>query len=146
MRLPLFRRTPWLPPFHEHYEDTLSTNKCQERGTNFREQRLDRFGCPSGCAAQSAGLARAILFRGGGSEERASSERRTSEGGREPPSELFHGAGGEAGDVVVEGKNVEDDDGDGAEDRAGHQLAPEVDVAADHMGPRVRTHAMVGTK
>src|SRR5229473_5377411 len=41
---------------------------------------------------------------------------------------LFDGAGGHAGDEPVEG-----DHGDGADDGGGHEGAPEVDVAADHL-------------
>src|SRR5713226_2193162 len=46
---------------------------------------------------------------------------------------LFHRAGGQARDVVVEEEDVEDDDRDGAEDGAGHELTPVVDVAADQL-------------
>src|SRR6185503_7735985 len=41
---------------------------------------------------------------------------------------------GETGNVVVEEEDVEDDDGDGAEDGTGHERAPEVDVASDQLG------------
>src|SRR5262245_24564844 len=42
-------------------------------------------------------------------------------------------AGREAGDVVVEEEDVEDDDGDRAEHRARHELSPVVDIAADQL-------------
>src|SRR6185295_12170159 len=44
----------------------------------------------------------------------------------------LHGAG-QAGDVVLDEERIDDRDRDGAEQRPRHELAPEVDVAADQL-------------
>src|SRR5947207_195558 len=41
---------------------------------------------------------------------------------------------GEAGDVVLDEERIDDRDGDRAEQRPRHELAPEVDVATDELG------------
>ena len=46
----------------------------------------------------------------------------------------FGGAGGQAGDVVVHQEGVDDERRRGGDQRAGHQHAPLVDVAADQAG------------
>src|SRR5206468_12323783 len=53
--------------------------------------------------------------------------------GGEKRRRLLDGARGQAGDVVVEEEDVEDDDGHGAEDGPRHERAPEIDVAADQL-------------
>src|SRR4029077_17053644 len=44
----------------------------------------------------------------------------------------LHGTG-EAGDVVFDEEGIYQGHGDGAQERSGHELAPEVDVAADQL-------------
>src|SRR5262249_15191634 len=56
---------------------------------------------------------------------------------------LLHRAGGQSGDVVVEEEHVDHDDGDGAQDGAGHQRAPEVDVAADQLADDAHGHRLL---
>src|ERR1700716_1694097 len=45
----------------------------------------------------------------------------------------LHGAG-QAGDVVFDEEGIYQGHGDGAQQGSGHELAPEVDVAADQLG------------
>src|ERR1043166_1261963 len=59
----------------------------------------------------------------------------------------LHGAGGQAGDVVVHEEGIDDGDRHRAEQRAGHELAPVEDVAADQLGDdadRHRAHVALG--
>src|SRR5437867_7546319 len=56
-----------------------------------------------------------------------------------PLPSAFHGPG-QARDVVLHEERVDEGDGDRAEQRARHQLAPEVDVAADEFGDDADGH------
>src|SRR5213593_4749125 len=56
-----------------------------------------------------------------------------------PLPSAFHGPG-QARDVVLHEERVDEGDGDRAEQRARHQLAPEVDVAADELGDDADGH------
>src|SRR5713226_7099071 len=53
----------------------------------------------------------------------------------------FHGAG-EARDVVLDEERIDERDGDRAEQRARHQLSPEVDVAADQLRDDADGHGL----
>src|ERR1051325_2193970 len=54
----------------------------------------------------------------------------------------FHGTG-QAGDVVLDEERIRHSSGHGAEQRAGHQLAPEEDVAADQLGHHADRHGLL---
>src|SRR5213594_4940616 len=59
-----------------------------------------------------------------------------------PLPSAFHGPG-QARDVVLHEERVDEGDGDRAEQRARHQLAPEVDVAADELGHHSDGHRLL---
>src|SRR5712692_10307755 len=50
---------------------------------------------------------------------------------------------GEAGDVVLHEERVHEGDRDGPEERPRHELAPEVDVAADELGDDADGHRLL---
>src|SRR5262245_3384466 len=50
---------------------------------------------------------------------------------------------GEAGDVVLDEERVDQGDRHGAEQRAGHQLAPEEDIAADQLRDHAHRHRLL---
>src|SRR5688500_6893646 len=59
-----------------------------------------------------------------------------------PGPRLALDGAGEPGDVVLDEKGVHEGDRDGAEQGAGHELAPEIDVAADHLRHHADRHRL----
>src|SRR5438034_8521001 len=58
----------------------------------------------------------------------------------ETSASALHGAGGEAGDVVLHEERVDEGDGNGAQERPGHQLTPVEGVAADQLAHDADRH------
>src|SRR5436305_14304034 len=54
-------------------------------------------------------------------------------GSAETSASALDGAGGEAGDVVLHEERVDEGDGNGTQERPGHQLAPVKGVPADQL-------------